>query len=84
MGCNCKATENILKIQKKFGTPTYVSFRERFQFNIEEAAKFIVALVLVVLLSPFIFIFLLWRAFNGKTVINTNKLLQKLLRHKQK
>ena len=84
MGCNCKATENILKIQKKFGTPTYVPLRERFQFHIEEIGKLIVALILVILLSPFIFIFLLWRAFNGYTVIDTNKLLQKLLRHRQK
>jgi lipopolysaccharide/colanic/teichoic acid biosynthesis glycosyltransferase len=84
MGCNCKATEHILKVHKKYGREVSVPWSEKIKFNTEEIIKMVLAFVLSIIFSPIMLIILIVFAFQGKSVININNILYKLLKHKKK
>lgn len=84
MGCNCKATEHILKIHNKYGYDTAVPWKTRIAFRAGEMVKIILAFIVSIICAPILFIVLLVYAFRGKTAINFNKILNKLLRYKKK
>lgn len=84
MGCNCKATEHILKIHKKYGNNISTPWKERITFHTAEIIKTILAFFLGILFFPIFLVILLFYSFNGKTVIDVNKILNKLLRHNKK
>lgn len=84
MGCNCKATEHILKVHKKYGREISVPWSEKIKFNTEEIIKMALAFVLSLIFSPIMLIILIVFAFQGKSVININNILYKLLKHKKK
>lgn len=84
MGCNCKATEHILKVHKKYGREVSVPWSEKIKFNTEEIIKMVLAFVLSLIFSPIMLIILIVFAFQGKSVININNILYKLLKHKKK
>jgi hypothetical protein len=81
MSCNCKANEKILKIHKVYGKEISTPWIEKAQFKTSEIIKILLAGLISLLLSPVIFIFLIIRSIQGKTVIDINKILRKLLRH---
>lgn len=81
MGCNCKATEKIIKIHKEYGRDIAVPWSDKLKFRVGESCKIILAMLIALFLSPIIFIVLIVLACQGKTVLNINKLLRKLLRH---
>ena len=84
MGCNCKATEHILKVHKKYGREVSVPWSEKIKFNTAEIIKMVLAFVLSLIFSPIMLIILIVFAFQGKSVININNILYKLLKHKKK
>lgn len=80
MGCNCKATEKILNIHKKYGKEMPLPLGEKIKFRTEEIIKMVIVFLLALIASPIILIVLLVLAFQGKTVININKILYKVLK----
>jgi hypothetical protein len=82
MGCNCKATEHILQIHKKYGYNTTVPWSTKVAFRTTEVLKITAAFIISLLCAPIFFIVLLIYSFKGKTTINFNKILNKLLRYK--
>lgn len=82
MGCNCKATEHILKIHKKYGNYASVPWKERVQFRTEESFKLVITFILIIITLPLFIIIILVNSLRGKSVINFNKIFNKLLKHK--
>lgn len=83
MGCNCKATEHILNIHKKYGYDRRTPWSEKIAFRTTEVVKIVAAFIIAILFSPIFFIVLLFLSFKGKSVINFNKILNKLLKGKK-
>jgi lipopolysaccharide/colanic/teichoic acid biosynthesis glycosyltransferase len=83
MGCNCKATEQILKINKKYGHDINAPLSEKIVFKTEEIIKIVLAFIIAVIFSPIFLVILVFLSFRGKTVINFNKILNKLLKGKK-
>lgn len=83
MSCNCKATKHILNIHKKYGHNTSVPWKEKLTFKTEENIKIILAFLLAIIFFPIFLLVLLIGVFRGKTIINFNKILNKLLRYKK-
>jgi hypothetical protein len=82
MGCNCKATEKILNIHKRYGTPAQLSAVEKINFYIKEIPKLLSIVILMFLLSPILIIFFIVIIIQEKGVIDINKLIKKFTRHK--
>lgn len=83
MGCNCKANEKILKIHKDYGKKVNTPWTTEMTFKTGELLKLLLAGVIALLTAPVIFIFLIIRCIQGKTVININEVLRKFIRHKK-
>lgn len=82
MGCNCKTTEKILKIHKKYGQERYVSLGEKIKFRTIEFFKFFLVILIAFIFIPIIFIFVMINTLKGKTNININKIIRKIVREK--
>ena len=79
MGCNCKATEKILKIHKKYGNKINISWKEQMNFKVEQMLKFILIFLVTVAFAPIIFIIITIMFIKGNTVIDLNKILKRLV-----
>lgn len=84
MGCNCKTTEKIAKIHSDYGVKTNKSWGERAGFKIGEFIKVMIVTIICIIAFPIIFIGVIVRGLIGKTNININKVLNKLLRKDKK
>lgn len=80
MGCNCKATEHIINVHKKYGWNVNAPWGEKIAFKTKEVVKIVIAFILGIVFSPIFLIVLLFLSIKGKTVINFNKILNKLLK----
>jgi len=80
MGCNCKATEQIIKIHKNYGHEINNPWHEKLGFKLWEGIKLIFIALLFVVFFPVIFIFGIAMIISGKGIINVNKLLNFFLR----
>lgn len=80
MGCNCKANEEIFKLQRKYGTKRNLTFKEKIVFYSEESVKLIMLFILTIILFPLICLGLLVTALNNHGRVNIKKLLNKILR----
>lgn len=84
MGCNCKTTEKILKIHKKYGYEVQTSWKERVNYKITNILMKILKIILFFIFLPIIFIVILFLVFKGKTNINITNFLNTLLKKKKK
>jgi hypothetical protein len=80
MGCNCKTTENIIKFHDKYGEKVNVSWGKMVGFKTGEFIKIMLVLLLSVIILPITFTWIIIRVFRGKTTIDINQIIKKLLR----
>lgn len=82
MGCNCKTTENIIKLHKKYGKEIDIPNKKKFLFKVKESIKYTLVLLIGLISLPIIFIIVLSLTFSGKRYFNINKIINRLLRKK--
>ena len=83
MGCNCKANEEIIKLQRKYGSKRNLTFNEKFRFYSEESVKMVILIILVIILFPLLCLGLLITALTGHGRINIKTIFNKFLRKKR-
>lgn len=79
MGCNCKATQQIIKIHKEYGYKIKAPFKERVKYTFSEALRMIMVVIIAILFFPFTLIALIVMTVSGKRNFNINNLLGVLL-----
>lgn len=82
MGCNCKTTEKIIKLHKKYGKEIDIPNKKKFLFKVKESIKYTLVLLIGLISLPIIFIIVLSLTFSGKRYFNINKIINRLLRKK--
>lgn len=80
MGCNCKVNKQILKIHKNYGYKYNVSWVARSKIKFKKSILNFVYIILIILFSPFVFVWFLYFIIKGKNIININKILKKFIR----
>lgn len=80
MGCNCKANKQISKIYKNYGQQIKTPWVSTLKFNMFETLKFLVAIPIILLCIPLIFLYIVIRLFRGKSVFNVNNFVRFLMR----
>jgi hypothetical protein len=84
MACNCKANEQIMKIQRHYGYKVNLPLNEKIKFLTEEGFKFIILVLILLVCSPFIFLGMFIMSITGKGVININNVTKLFLKKKRK
>lgn len=82
MGCNCKTTENIIKLHKEYGKEIDIPNKKKILFKIKESIKYTLVLLIGLISLPIIFIIVLSLTFSGKRYFNISKIINRLLRKK--
>lgn len=82
MGCNCKTTEKIIKLHKKYGKEIDIPNKKKILFKTKETINYILVLLIGLISLPIIFIIVLYLTFSGKRYFNINKIINRLLRKK--
>lgn len=76
MGCNCKVTQNIDYLHKKYGDKTPQSKASNIRGSALAIVENTVIYAMLLPLTPFILIFVIGAAMAGKT-IHLDKLVKK-------
>lgn len=82
MSCNCKANEQILKIQRNFGSKVSPPISEKLKFLIEEGLKTLVLMLMLIPVTPILFIGVILMNLMGFRHINLNKIVNLIRKQK--
>lgn len=82
MACNCKANEQILNLQRRFGTKVKAPISDKIQFFVVESIKMILLFLILIPFIPIAFIGLLIMNLTGNNRINLNRLINILTNRK--
>lgn len=84
MSCNCKANEQILKIQRNYGRKVNLTVGERLRFTIVETIKYIIISFLILIALPFILIAVIIMNATGYGRINLNAIRKRFSKKNRK
>ena len=84
MSCNCKANEQILKIQRNYGRQVNLSIGERLRFTVMETIKYIIISFLLLIAFPFILIAVVVMNATGYGRINLNAIRKRFSKKNRK
>ena len=82
MACNCKANEQILNLQRKYGTKVKASISDKIHFFVVESIKMILLFLILIPFIPIAFIGLLIMNLIGNNRIKLNRLINILTNRK--
>lgn len=78
MSCNCKANEQIFKIQKNYGKKVNVSWPEKTKFILEEGIKMILIILILTPFTPLVLLYVIIMSITGYSRFNLNTLVKKI------
>lgn len=78
MSCNCKANEQIFKIQKNYGKKVNVSWPEKTKFILEEGIKMILIMLILTPFTPLVLLYVIIMSITGYSRFNLNTLVKKI------
>lgn len=78
MSCNCKANEQIFKIQKNYGKKANVSWPEKTKFILEEGIKMILIILILTPFTPLVLLYVIIMSITGYSRFNLNTLVKKI------
>lgn len=84
MSCNCKANEQILKIQRNYGRKVNLSIGERLRFTVMETIKYAIVSFLLLIAFPFILIVVVVMNATGYGRINLNAIRKRFTKKNRK
>ena len=79
MSCNCKANEQIFKIQKSYGKKVNISWSEKTKFLLEEGVKMFLIILILIPFTPLVLLYVLIMSVTGYGRFNLNSLVKKLI-----
>lgn len=78
MSCNCKANEQIFKIQKNYGKKVNVSWSEKTKFILEEGIKMVLIILILTPFTPLVLLYVIIMSITGYSRFNLNTLVKKI------
>ena len=79
MSCNCKTTEKILSIHKRYGRDIKLPLKEHLTYHFKESIKFLLLSLIIIMLFPLLLFISIILLITGNNTINLNKILKRLL-----
>ena len=74
MGCNCKANAQIVELGKRYGTTVKRTRKDIVKSGLWKAVQNMFLLVFAIAVTPFIFLYIFYKAGLRKESINLHKI----------